>query len=373
MTTTQSAMRMVEGDHIKNWQASSDSGIFGSLDMAVEDLGFLMKRNRLDSGDQTGKFPSRSESAPPSMEGSFAALRNLLKQQEGSSSEVLSRAIENYDSEEEIRSDPAYVAYYLSNINLNPRLPPPLISRENQHLLRHFGDNNQSPTTSWDNMGIRSSLHSSRTALSTHREEPEDEASSGEQQSYASLAGRRKSIADMIQRPHSAGNRPIAQDIHAISSDTSSEHARRLPESDINSVNLLRETDSLSSDAIASEDPFTTDLASQSFTNAQTERLNARQASHEDNNLSVFGASPPSSVASRMRRNQEDQQSQGRRMPPQYTPSSYQVQASSPQQMSYPRIGGTQDMMQSLPKIATGERRSAWQPVYSTEVGALLR
>ncbi|CAA0383069.1 unnamed protein product [Arabidopsis thaliana] len=365
MTTTQSAMRMVEGDHIKNWQASSDSGIFGSLDMAVEDLGFLMKRNRLDSGDQTGKFPSRSESAPPSMEGSFAALRNLLKQQEGSSSEVLSRAIENYDSEEEIRSDPAYVAYYLSNINLNPRLPPPLISRENQHLLRHFGDNNQSPTTSWDNMGIRSSLHSSRTALSTHREEPEDEASSGGQQSYASLAGRRKSIADMIQRPHSAGNRPIAQDIHAISSDTSSEHARRLPESDINSVNLLRETDSLSSDAIASEDPFTTDLASQSFTNAQTERLNARQASHEDNNLSVFGASPPSSVASRMRRNQEDQQSQGRRMPPQYTPSSYQVQASSPQQMSYPRIGGTQDMMQSLPKIATGESSGMFVPQYN--------
>ncbi|CAH8261161.1 unnamed protein product [Arabidopsis lyrata] len=364
MTTTQSAMRMVEGDHIKNWQASRDSGIFGSLDMAVEDLGFLMKRNRLDSGDHTGKIPSRSGSAPPSMEGSVAALRNLLKQQEGSSSEVLSRAIENYDSEEEIRSDPAYVAYYLSNINLNPRLPPPLISRENQHLLRHFGgvgDNNQSPTTSWDNMGIRSSLHSSRTALSTHREEPEDEASSGEQQAYTSLAGHRKSIADMIQRPHSAGNRPIAQDIHAISSDTSSENTRRLPESDINSVNLLRETDSLSIDAIASEDPFTTDLGSQSSTNVQNERLNARRASHEDNNLSVFGASPPSSVASRMRRNQEDQQSQGRRMPLQYTPSSYQVQASSPQQMTYPRMGGTQDMMQSLPKIATGEVHSTFQ------------
>lgn len=200
--TTQSAVRMVEGDHIKNWQASRDAGIFGSLDMAVEDIGFLLKSNRLDSGDHTGKTPSRSGSAPPSMEGSFAALRNLLKQQEGSSSEVLSRAIENSDSEEEIRSDPAYVAYYLSNINLNPRLPPPLISRENQHLVRHLGgigDNNLSSTTSWDSMGNRSSLHSSRTALSTHREEPEDEASSGEQQPYASLAGRRKSFADIIQ------------------------------------------------------------------------------------------------------------------------------------------------------------------------------
>ncbi|VVA99019.1 unnamed protein product [Arabis nemorensis] len=362
--TTQSAMRIVEGDHIKNWQASRDTGIFGSLDMAVEDLGFLLKRNRLDSGEHTGKIPSRSGSAPPSMEGSFAALRNLLKQQEGSSSEVLSRAIENYDSEEEIRSDPAYVAYYLSNINLNPRLPPPLISRENQHLVHHLGgigDNNLSSTASWDTMGKRSSLHSSRTALSTHREEPEDEASSGEQQHYASLPGRRKSFADIIQRPHSAGNHPIAEGIQAISSGISSESIRRLPESDISSINLLRETNTLSMDAIASEDPFTADLGSQSSINALKERSNTRRASNEDNNLSAFGASPPSSAASRMRRNQEDQQSQGRRMPLQYTPSSYQVQASSSQQMTYPRMVGTHDMMQSLPKIATGEVHSTFQ------------
>ncbi|XP_013684950.2 pumilio homolog 5-like isoform X3 [Brassica napus] len=191
MTTTQSAMRMVEGDHhMKNWQQASR---FGSHDMAVEDLAFLMKRNRLDSGSAGGDhIPSRSGSAPPSMEGSFAALRNLLKQQEGSSSsEVLSKAIESYDSEEEIRRDPAYVAYYLSNVNLNPRLPPPLISRENQHLL--------STTASWDGMGIRSSLHSSRTALSTHREEPEDEGSLVEQQPYASLA-------NMIQNERTKNN-----------------------------------------------------------------------------------------------------------------------------------------------------------------------
>ncbi|KAF8103972.1 hypothetical protein N665_0182s0078 [Sinapis alba] len=366
--TTQSAMRMVEGDHLKSWQASSrdTTGIFGSHDMAVEDLRFLMERNRLDSsvgGDHTGKIPSRSGSAPPSMEGSFAALRNLLKQQEGSSSsssEVFSMAIENYGSEEELRSDPAYVAYYLSNINLNPRLPPPLISRENQHLLRHLGGdgNNLSPTASWDDMGIRSSLHSSRTALSTHREEPEEEASSGEQLTYASFPSRRKSFADIIQRPHSAGNHPIAEDIHTISSGIAPESTRRLPESD---VNLLRETDSLSMDAIASEDTYTTDLGSQSSTNTQKERSNVRVASHEDNNLSAFGASGPSSAASRMMRSHEEQQSQGRRMPVQYTPSSYQVQPSSPQQMTYPRMGGTHDMMQNLPKIATGEVHSTFQ------------
>ncbi|XP_018491328.1 pumilio homolog 5 isoform X2 [Raphanus sativus] len=339
MTTTQSAMRMVEGDHLKSWQGSSrdTSGIFGSHDMAVEDLRFLMERNRLDSGsggggDHTGKIPSRSGSAPPSMEGSFAALRNLLKQQEGSgssssSSDVFSRAIESYGSEEEIRGDPAYVAYYLSNINLNPRLPPPLISRENQHLLRHLGGvGDGSPTASWDDMGVRSSsLLASRTALSTHREEPEEEASSGEQLTYASFPARRKSFADIIQRPHSAGNHPIAE---AISSGIAPESTRRVPESDISSK----------------------------------ERSNARVASHhEDNNLSAFDASGPSSAASRMMRNQEEQQSQGRRVPVQYTPSSYQVQASSPQQMTYPRMGGTHDMMQNLPRIATGEVHSSFQ------------
>ncbi|CAN6997467.1 unnamed protein product [Brassica oleracea var. botrytis] len=292
MTTTKSAIRMVEGDHhMKNWQQASR---FGSQDMIVEDLAFLMKRNRLDSGSAGGDhIPSRSGSAPPSVEGSFAALRNLLKQQEGSSSsEVLSKAIESYDSEEEIRRDPTYVAYYLSNITLNPRLPPPLISRENQHLL--------STTASWDGMGIRSSLHSSRRSLSTHREEPEDEGSLVEQQPYASFA-------NLIQRPHSA------EDIHAISSSIASESTRRLHESDISSLSM---------DAIPSEDT----LASQNSTDAQNERTNI--------NLSLFGASPSS-----MRNQEKQQHSQGRRMPP----PSYQVQATSP----------PQQMMHNLPKIAT--------------------
>ncbi|KAG2271259.1 hypothetical protein Bca52824_065814 [Brassica carinata] len=57
--------------------------------------------------------------------------------------------------------------------------------------------------------------------------------------------------------------------------------------------------------------------------------------------------------------NQEEQ----RRMHVQYTPSSYKVQATSPQQMTYPRMGGsgTHNMMQNLPRIATGEVHSSFQ------------
>ncbi|KAJ0075459.1 hypothetical protein Patl1_35219 [Pistacia atlantica] len=45
--------------------------------MAAEELGLLLKGNRFH-GDQTDMIPNRSGSAPPSMEGSFAAIGNLL-------------------------------------------------------------------------------------------------------------------------------------------------------------------------------------------------------------------------------------------------------------------------------------------------------
>lgn len=33
-------------------------------------------------------------------------------------------------SKEELGSDPAYLSYYYSNVNLNPRLPPAVLSKE---------------------------------------------------------------------------------------------------------------------------------------------------------------------------------------------------------------------------------------------------
>ncbi|XP_010545492.1 PREDICTED: pumilio homolog 5 [Tarenaya hassleriana] len=368
--TTQSAMRMVESGQTITWPSSREAGVFGSLDMAVEDLGYLMKRHRLRE-DRAENIPSRSGSAPPSMEGSFAALRNLLKQQEGSST-VLSRDIEKYDSEEEIRSDPAYVAYYLSNINLNPRLPPPLISRENQHLVRRFGGlgDDSSPSSIDNNVGIgKRPLLSSRSALSTHTEVPEDEASG--EQSYISSSGRHKSLVDLIQedfprtpspvfnQPHPGKNHPTAEelidcDIHAIPSDISSENTARLPESDIGSVNMMRETDSLP--LYATVDPFTGISSSHSVDgtrnspNPQKERSKAIGTTRDD--LSAYSVSP--SNDSRMRKNQEEQQSHGRRLSLQYPSSSHQLQASAPQ-LTY---GFTENTLQNLSKLSKPEIHS---------------
>ncbi|KAJ1400949.1 hypothetical protein SESBI_29110 [Sesbania bispinosa] len=43
-----------------------------------------------------------------------------------------------FGSEEELRADPAYANYYYSNANLNPRLPPPLVSKEDWRFVQRF-------------------------------------------------------------------------------------------------------------------------------------------------------------------------------------------------------------------------------------------
>lgn len=70
----------------------------------------------------------RSGSAPPTVEGSLSGLF-------GGGIAGLGRA---GLSEEEIRSDPSYINYYYSNVNLNPRLPPPLLSKEDWRFAQRL-------------------------------------------------------------------------------------------------------------------------------------------------------------------------------------------------------------------------------------------
>lgn len=79
-----------------------------------------MLKNRADYSEELDIH--RSGSAPPTVEGSLNAVGGLFdaKRSDG----------KGFVSEEELRTDPAYVNYYYSNVNLNPRLPPPLLSKE---------------------------------------------------------------------------------------------------------------------------------------------------------------------------------------------------------------------------------------------------
>nr|XP_007143735.1 hypothetical protein PHAVU_007G097100g [Phaseolus vulgaris]ESW15729.1 hypothetical protein PHAVU_007G097100g [Phaseolus vulgaris] len=79
----------------------------------------------------------RSGSAPPTVEGSlsaFGSLRNsdfgLINDRRSSNSGLL--------TEDEIRSHPAYLSYYYSHESINPRLPPPLLSKEDWRVAQRF-------------------------------------------------------------------------------------------------------------------------------------------------------------------------------------------------------------------------------------------
>lgn len=205
-------MRIIEGSRKEDWVSSKDTVSFASPmnEVAADELGLLLKGHKIH-GHNRNKAPNRSGSAPPSMEGSFSAFGNLVHDQ--SSSQKLTSldiAMQSWQSEEQMRSDPSYFAYYNSNVNLNPRLPPPIISRENRHLAHHFADPGDScQLKSSENSGD-GSLHVTRSSLSTHDEEPEDEnlpqstldglvQSSASGQHVASFAGQHKSLVDLIQ------------------------------------------------------------------------------------------------------------------------------------------------------------------------------
>lgn len=63
----------------------------------------------------------RSGSAPPTVEGSRAAYGNFMNHRTN---------LDEGDDEELMRSHPAYLSYYYSNENINPRLPTPNVSKE---------------------------------------------------------------------------------------------------------------------------------------------------------------------------------------------------------------------------------------------------
>jgi pumilio RNA-binding family len=156
--------------------------------------------------------PQRSGSAPPSVEGSLAgvaSLSSLFHNQNGGPEGLTARDkagiaaayAEDYnipENEKELRSDPAYLAYYYSHINLNPRLPPPLISWENWRLAQRLqaglkvgGGFAERGRGSEENGALSKSLFATQPVLPTHREEePEQLASDNEGSDSGNAAGR---------------------------------------------------------------------------------------------------------------------------------------------------------------------------------------
>ncbi|KAL6967569.1 hypothetical protein U1Q18_033377 [Sarracenia purpurea var. burkii] len=115
-----------------------NEGSFG--DELEKEISLLLREQRRQDADDREKELNlyRSGSAPPTVEGSLSAVGGLFNHHGGGggsgggafSGFVNNKTGNGFMSEEELRSDPAYSSYYYSNVNLNPRLPPPLLSKE---------------------------------------------------------------------------------------------------------------------------------------------------------------------------------------------------------------------------------------------------
>ncbi|CAL5322519.1 unnamed protein product [Camellia sinensis] len=101
-----------------------------------EELGLLLREQRRQEVNDRERETSlyRSGSAPPTVEGSLNAVGGLFVGGGGGGGGVDFGGL----SEEELRSDPAYISYYYSNVNLNPRLPPPLLSKEDWRFAQRM-------------------------------------------------------------------------------------------------------------------------------------------------------------------------------------------------------------------------------------------
>ncbi|XP_028788982.1 pumilio homolog 4 isoform X2 [Neltuma alba] len=80
----------------------------------------------------------RSGSAPPTVEGSLSAVGGLLRNSDIGLINCRSSNNGGLLTEDELRSHPSYLSYYYSHENNNPRLPPPLVSKEDWRVAQRF-------------------------------------------------------------------------------------------------------------------------------------------------------------------------------------------------------------------------------------------
>ncbi|XP_059628330.1 pumilio homolog 4 [Cornus florida] len=142
MVTGTGKMDMLSG---VNLRSDLDDGVMrrmnGNLEESLEsELESMLRerfnRNVVDRERDLDIY--RSGSAPPTVEGSLTAVGSLFRNPNFAQIGEESSNINGNLSEDEIRSHPAYLSYYYSNVNLNPRLPPPLLSKEDWRVAERF-------------------------------------------------------------------------------------------------------------------------------------------------------------------------------------------------------------------------------------------
>ncbi|GAB4860121.1 hypothetical protein Ancab_011599 [Ancistrocladus abbreviatus] len=114
-----------------------NEGSFG--DELEKEIGLLLREQRRQDADDRERELNlfRSGSAPPTVEGSLSAVGDLFGNS-ASADFAHGKSGNGAISEDDLRSDPAYSAYYYAHINLNPRLPPPMLSKEDWRFAQRL-------------------------------------------------------------------------------------------------------------------------------------------------------------------------------------------------------------------------------------------
>lgn len=176
---TESPIRITETS--TTWASLKGTSGYGSSSAnigGIDELGLLLNSQTFP-GNGRALVPSRSGSAPPSMEGSFAAAKNILANQHFDSNASLASinsSIGSQVSGENLDADPAHVAYS-SSVKTNPIFTSTQMPSNNKRLV------SQTVTAGYDRRlrhsddSSHGSLLMSRGKLPTHREEMEDDRS----------------------------------------------------------------------------------------------------------------------------------------------------------------------------------------------------
>ncbi|XVE75391.1 hypothetical protein DITRI_Ditri12bG0090600 [Diplodiscus trichospermus] len=154
----------------------------GNVEDSLTEIELILQghRNQQFVGCERDLNIYRSGSAPPTVEGSLSAVGSLFANSEFGDIKGIRGFGSNSRnngmlSEDEIRLHPAYLSYYYSNENINPRLPPPLVSKEDWRVAQRFQASGSSLGSTGDwrkklvDCGDSSSLFSMRPGLSVQR------------------------------------------------------------------------------------------------------------------------------------------------------------------------------------------------------------
>ncbi|KAL3650001.1 hypothetical protein CASFOL_006404 [Castilleja foliolosa] len=216
-----------------NSNSNGESDINAALQTELENLLLQQHHNRNRNNQilerERALDLNRSVSAGPTVEDALGAAGSLFNHPDfakiyinGNNNSATMAAL----SEDEVRSHPAYLEYYYSHENLNPRLPPPTLSKEDwrvaQRIRAAFGlganNNNNNNTLGDVNSGASSSLFSLQPGSAVKKNEDDllelrktalinlsrrnsvesfEKGSTGA--SSSGMGARRKSFADVLQ------------------------------------------------------------------------------------------------------------------------------------------------------------------------------